>query len=162
MDSMSLATDSTQHVRDSSANLSSHGSRKTRARSRPVDADYAGMQLQPDYQTYSHSGTVDDFDELASSSFIDPFEPVFDVVSTVPSDYHSYTLDEQVFASDYQSQSHYSKDTINPKDIHNTLVGMGSATMPRYLLEHEEDSGIILQDTQEYLGFAGQARRTHR
>ncbi|KAK1974264.1 hypothetical protein LZ30DRAFT_417922 [Colletotrichum cereale] len=163
MDNMSLATGSTQHASTVTAGLTSHGSRKTRASSRPVDSDYTDMQLQPDYQNYVHSGAVDDFDELASSSYIDSFEPVFDVVSTVPSDYHSYTLDaDQGFPIDYPAQGHYSKDTINPKDIHNTLIGMGSATMPRYLLENEEDAGIVLHDTQEYLGFAGQARRSRR
>ncbi|KAK1958652.1 hypothetical protein LY78DRAFT_369793 [Colletotrichum sublineola] len=163
MDSMSLATDSIQHASTATSDLTSHGSRETRASSRPVDSDYADMQLQADYQNYVHSGPLDDFDELASSSYIEGFEPVFDVVSTVPSDYHSYTLDaDQGFPIDYPAQGHYSKDTINPKDIHNTLIGMGSATMPRYLIENEEDSGIVLHDTQEYLGFAGQARRTRR
>ncbi|OHE92568.1 hypothetical protein CORC01_12147 [Colletotrichum orchidophilum] len=163
VDNMSLATDSTQHANTSGVtSSSSHESRKTRSKSRPAEAGYAGMQLPTDYQTYSHPGTVDDFDELGTSAF-DAFEPVFDVVSTVPSDYHSYTMDtEPGLNFDYPAQAHYSKDTINPKDLHNTLIGMGSATVPRYLMDSEEDAGIILQDTQEYLGFAGQARRSHR
>lgn len=160
MDNMSLTTDSTQHA---GTDLTM---RKVRgAGSRPVEGDYAGMQLPADYQSYAHSGTLDDFEDLASSSYIDSFEPVFDVVSTVPSDYHSYTLDaDQAFPMDYPAHGHYAKDTINPKDIHNTLIGMGPpAAMPRYLVENEEDSGIVLHDTQEYLGFAGQqTRRTHR
>ncbi|TQN63740.1 hypothetical protein CSHISOI_11670 [Colletotrichum shisoi] len=160
MDNMSLTTDSTQHAGPDPTMRKVRG-----ASSRPVDGDYAGMQLPADYQSYAHSGTLDDFDDLASSSYIDSFEPVFDVVSTVPSDYHSYTLDaDQAFPMDYPAQGHYAKDTINPKDIHNTLIGMGPpAAMPRYLVENEEDSGIVLHDTQEYLGFAGQqTRRTHR
>ncbi|WQF84457.1 hypothetical protein CDEST_09471 [Colletotrichum destructivum] len=160
MDNMSLTTDSTQHAGPDLTMRKVRG-----ASSRPVDSDYAGMQLPADYQSYAHSGTLDDFDDLASSSYIDSFEPVFDVVSTVPSDYHSYTLDaDQAFPIDYPAQGHYAKDTINPKDIHNTLIGMGPpAAMPRYLVENEEDSGIVLHDTQEYLGFAGQqTRRTHR
>ncbi|KXH25447.1 hypothetical protein CSIM01_09241 [Colletotrichum simmondsii] len=162
MDNISLATDSTQHITTSGVTSSSHDSRKTRSKSRPVEANYSSMQVPADYQTYSHPGTVDDFDSLDASGF-EAFEPVFDVVSTVPSDYHSYTMDtDQVLPFDYPTQGHYSKDTINPKDIHNTLIGMGSATMPRYLIDNEEESGIILQDTQEYLGFAGQARRSHR
>ncbi|KAL0938483.1 uncharacterized protein CTRU02_205093 [Colletotrichum truncatum] len=152
MDEMPLATPSAQQLQTANT------SRSTKARLQQTDTDYGVMQMQQDYQTYSHSGTVDDFDELGSASYVD-FEPVFDVVSTVPSDYHSYTMDvEQMLPSDCLGQGHYTKDTINPKDMHNTLIGLGSATMPRYLIENEEDSGIILQDTQEYLG----SRRTHR
>ncbi|KAE9574566.1 hypothetical protein CGMCC3_g9221 [Colletotrichum fructicola] len=151
MDEMPLATPSAHQVQTSST------SRSSKSRQKTAETDYV-MQMQQDYQTYSHSGTVDDFDELGSASYVD-FEPVFDVVSTVPSDYHSYTMDvEQVLPSDYLGQGHYQKDTINPKDMHNTLIGLGSATVPRYLIENEEDSGIVLQDTQEYLG----GRITHR
>ncbi|TEA10822.1 hypothetical protein C8034_v008612 [Colletotrichum sidae] len=129
-----------------------NASRSNKSRNKAADVDYMAMQTQ-DFGTYS----VDDMDELGSASYVD-FEPVFDVVSTVPSDYHSYTMDvEQVLPSDYM-HGQYQKDTINPKDMHNTLIGLGSATMPRYLLESEEDSGIVLQDTQEYLG----GRRSHR
>ncbi|KAJ0161781.1 hypothetical protein CTA2_5610 [Colletotrichum tanaceti] len=190
MDNMSLTTtatattDSTQHAAPADLAMRKvRGGAGGRPPAAAVDGDYAGIMqhhhhLPADYQGYAHSGTLDDFDDLASSSYMDPFEPVFDVVSTVPSDYHSYTLDaDHAFSVDYPATQgggggcgggiggHYAKDTINPKDIHNTLVGMGPpAAMPRYLVvENEEDSAIVLHDTQEYLGFAGQqTRRTHR
>ncbi|OLN96229.1 hypothetical protein CCHL11_04470 [Colletotrichum chlorophyti] len=161
INNMAMTNESTQleYMSTSVARRSSHEARKHRGQSRPADADYGAMQLEQDYNTYAHSGTMEDMDELNDSSYIDPFEPAFDVAS----DFHSYTMDvEQGFASDYHIQGQYPKDTINPKDIHNTLIGMGSEALPRYLLENEEDAGIVLPNTQEYLGFAGQARKTRR
>ncbi|KAF6802716.1 hypothetical protein CSOJ01_11389 [Colletotrichum sojae] len=156
---MSVATGTTTLVPGATTTTRSSGSRHHK--SATADVDFAAAQMQQDYQTYSHAGTVDDFDELGSASYVDHLEPVFDVVSTVPSDYHSYTMDvEQMLPGDYLvDQGHYAKDTINPKDMHNTLIGLGSAAVPRYLMSDEDETGIVLQDTQEYLQGG---RRLHR
>lgn len=156
---MSVATGTTALASGAGAATTTRSSRHRKSVAADVDYGVAA-QMQQDYQTYSHSGTMDDFDELASASYVDHLEPVFDVVSTVPSDYHSYTMDvEQMMPGDYMvDQGHYAKDTINPKDMHNTLIGLGSAAVPRYLMNDEDETGIVLQDTQEYLG----GRRLHR
>ncbi|KAF6809678.1 hypothetical protein CSOJ01_06733 [Colletotrichum sojae] len=90
---------------------------------------------QQDYQTYSYAGTADDFDELESLSYVNHLEPVFDVVSTVPSEYYSYTMNvEQTQPQDYLvKEGHHTKSSINPKGIHKTPIGLGSAVVPAYL-----------------------------
>lgn len=68
---------------------------------------------------------MDDFDD-GSTSDINHFKPVFEVVSTVPSDYYSHTMNpEQTLPRDYlDNKRHYTKGTINQKDIHNTSISI--------------------------------------